>query len=89
MVECECDTSRIRAKVWSSTYTLLDLFLKEIDIKEWRDLGLLLENEDGLIYDWVVVRRACEQFDKRRQWDNEPTMGTISLIGKQPRNEGQ
>mgnify|MGYP000300034904 CR=1 FL=1 len=65
------------------------LFLKAIDIKEWRDLGLLLENEDGLISDWAAVKRACGRFDKCRQWDNKPIMGTVTPIGQQTYNERQ
>ena len=46
------------------------LFIKAVNVKDRRDLGLLLEDDDGLISDWAAVKRACGHFDKRRQWDN-------------------
>ena len=43
-------------------------FLKAVDVKDRRELGTLLEDEtqpNGLITDWVEVRRACDRFEKR------------------------
>ena len=45
-------------------------FLKAVDAKDRRELGSLLEDEtqpNGLITDWVVVKRAYDQFDKCRR----------------------
>ena len=42
-------------------------FLNTIDMNDRWELGSLLEDEtqsNGLIVDWVAVRRACERFDK-------------------------
>ena len=38
-----------------------------MDAKDRQELGSLLEDEaqpNGLITDWVAVRRACDRFDK-------------------------
>ena len=49
-----------------------------------RELGTLLEDEtqpNGLITDWVEVRRACDWFDKRCQWlDDFDIEGSISKM---------
>ena len=56
-------------------------FLKAVDVKDRRELGCLLEDEaqpNGLITDWVEVRRACERFDKRCRWlDDSDMAGSI------------
>ena len=77
------------------------LFLKLVDVKDERELGLLLENEDGLIVDWAIVKTTCERFHKRRQWDNESTSSKVtptkhivqegrntSLVAMRLRNKG-
>ena len=74
--------------------TILDsnkvlLFIKSVDEKDRRDLGLLLENDEGLISDWAAVKRACGRFDKRRQWDNETRSNVAAQIGWQAHNARQ
>ena len=56
-------------------------FLKAIDMNDRWERGSLLEDEmqsNGLIADWVAVRRACERFDKRHRWlDDFDVVGSI------------
>ena len=52
-------------------------FLKAIDMNDRWELGSLLEDEtqpNGLITNWVVVRKACDQFDNRRRWLDDSDM---------------
>ena len=49
--------------------TILDsskvlLFIEAVDVKDRRDFGLLLENDEGLISDWATMKQACGRFDK-------------------------
>ena len=63
-------------------------FLKAIDMNDRWELGSLLEDEtqsNGLIADWVAVRRACDRFDKRRRWlDDSDMEGPIVQGWKAP-----
>mgnify|MGYP000170286128 FL=1 len=46
-------------------------FLKAVDMKDRRELGILLEDDtqaNGLVADWAAVKRACNKIDRRRQW---------------------
>ena len=46
-------------------------FLKAVDMKDRRELGTLLEDDtqaNGLVADWIAVKRACNRLDKCRQW---------------------
>ena len=50
------------------------LFLKAVDAKDRRELGIFLEDEtqpNGFVADWAAVKKACNHFDKRRQWQEE------------------
>ena len=52
-------------------------FLKAMDVKDRRELGSLLEDEtqpNGLITDWVVVRKACDRFNNWRRWLDDSDM---------------
>jgi hypothetical protein len=42
------------------------LFVKSVDVRDQEKVGLLLETNDGLTTDWVVVKRVCGRFEKRR-----------------------
>ena len=47
------------------------LFLQATNIKDMKDLGILLEdqnNPSGLTDDWEEVKRACAHFSKRKLW---------------------
>ena len=47
------------------------LFLQATNIKDRKDLGILLEdqnNPSGLTEDWEEVKRACAHFSKRKIW---------------------
>ena len=47
------------------------LFLQATNIKDRKDLGILLEdqnNPSGLTDDWEEVKRACVHFSKRKVW---------------------
>ena len=61
-------------------------FLKAVDMKDRRELGSLLEDEtqpNGLIMDWVEVRRVCDRFDKRCRWlDDSDMVRSIVQRGK-------
>ena len=48
-----------------------------MDSKDQRELGNFLEDEtqpNGLVADWVAVKKACSRLDKRRQWQEETDM---------------
>ena len=59
-----------------------------MNAKDRRELGSLLEDEaqpNGLITDWVEVRRACDQFDKSCRWlDDSDMAGSIVRRWKVP-----
>ena len=59
-----------------------------MDANDRRELGSLLEDEaqtNGLVTDWVVVRRACNRFDKRRRWlDDSDMAGPVVQRRKAP-----
>ena len=43
--------------------------LQVVNMKDRRELLLLLETGDGLIIDWVAIKRVtCGHFDKRYKW---------------------
>ena len=49
-------------------------FMKVVDMKDRRELGTLLEDDtqaNGLVADWVAVKRACNRLDKCCQWVND------------------
>ena len=53
------------------------LFLKAVDMKGWRELGSLLEDEtqpNGFVADCAAVKKVCSRLDKRRQWQEETDM---------------
>ena len=44
-------------------------FLKAVDMKDRRELGTLLEDDtqaNGLVANWVAVKRSCNRLNKRR-----------------------
>ena len=52
-------------------------FLKAVDMKDRRELGTLLEDDtqaNGLVVDWVAVKRACNRLDKRCQWVDDTNL---------------
>jgi hypothetical protein len=56
------------------------LFLQAVDVKDRKDLGLLLEDPDGvdgLVSDWETVKRACSRLSKRQQWLGESSQERI------------
>ena len=59
------------------------LFLKAVDVRDREKVGLLLEDDDGLITDWAAVKRVCSRFDKRREWTAEGSSSDQSF----PRRE--
>ena len=44
------------------------LFLKAVDVRDQEKVGLLVEDDVGLMMDWAAVKRVCSRFDKRREW---------------------
>ena len=42
------------------------LFIKAMDAQDRENVGHLLENEEGLITYWAMVKRVCIHFDKRK-----------------------
>ena len=57
-------------------------FLKAVDMKDRRELGTLLEDDtqaNGLVADWVAVKRACNRLDKRRQWVDDTDLAGPSV----------
>jgi hypothetical protein len=46
-----------------------------VDARDREKIGLLLETDDGLTADWVVVKRICGHFDKRRDWAETKSVG--------------
>ena len=63
-------------------------FLKAVDMKNRRELGTLLEDDtqaNGLVADWIVVKRACNRLDKRRQWvDDTDLVGSTTTKKARP-----
>ena len=51
------------------------LFVKPVDVRDREQVGLLLEIDNGLTTDWVVVKRVCGRFNKRREWGNKGSSG--------------
>ena len=69
--------TRLSALDW----TVLDtshalLFVKSVDVREWEQVGLLLETHDGLTTDWAVVKRLYNRFDKRCEWVDKGSTGS-------------
>ena len=65
-------------------------FLKAVDMKDRRELGTLLEDDtqaNGLVADWIAVKRACNRLDKRRQWvdDTDLTGSTTTEKARPPK----
>ena len=52
--------------------TILDtgrvlLFVKAMDVRDWEQVGLVLETDDGPTTDWAMVKIVFGRFDKRRE----------------------
>ena len=58
------------------------LFIKSVDVRDRKQVGLLLETEDGLTADWAVVKRVCGRFDKRREWVDKGSTGAGSVAAR-------
>ena len=59
-------------------------FIKAMYMKYWRELGILLEDEtqpNGLIADWVVVRRTYDRFVKCCWWLDDSNMAGSIVQG--------
>ena len=58
-------------------------------MKDRRELGTLLEDDtqaNGLVADWVAVKRACNRLDKHRQWvDDTDLAGPSAEKTRQPK----
>jgi hypothetical protein len=53
------------------------LFLQAVDIRDRKDLGLLLkdlEGANGLVKDWEQVKTACNRLSKHHVWLGESSM---------------
>ena len=51
-------------------------------MKDRRELGTLLEDDtqgNGVVADWVAVKRACNRLDKRRQWVDDTDLAGPSV----------
>ena len=46
------------------------LFVKSVDVLDCEKVGLFLETDEGLMVDWVVVKRVCGHFDKQHDWND-------------------
>ena len=53
------------------------LFINSVNPQDQEKVKLLLEMDKGLTTDWMVVKRVCSCFDKRREWNDESS----SLVG--------
>ena len=65
-------------------------FLKEVDMKDRRELGTLLEDDtqaNGLLADWTTVKLACNKLSKRRQWLDDIDLVRPSVEKSKPSKE--
>ena len=77
--------STVNQTIIDSTKVLL--FIKVADMKDQMELGLLLENVDGPITNWIAVKRDCGRFDKHYKWGNGPNSYPISPIERRIQDE--
>ena len=57
------------------------MFLKAVDVWDREKVVLLLEDDYGLIRNWSMVKKVCNRFVKRREWNDEISASSQTLMG--------
>ena len=57
------------------------MFLKAVDVWDREKVVLLLEDDYGLIRNWSMVKKVCNRFVKRREWNDEVSSSSQTSMG--------